>query len=127
MEVGDVIRTRRLRAYFEGKEARGYAEFSADNGARKRQDQKVFVLLLLGSEPMEATGDEVLPVELMVNSLGYWGETQLEDVLGKRAATPIIKKMRKFARAKQEKARHESTGSNSEFRTSTRTRKQRRV
>jgi hypothetical protein len=32
MEIGDLIKTRNLRSYFVGKEARGYAEFRASDG-----------------------------------------------------------------------------------------------
>jgi len=51
-----------------------------------------------------------LDERLMLNSLGLWGEDQLEEVLGKAETKKIVKKLVKFAKAKTQKAEHERRG-----------------
>ena len=113
MEVGDIIRTRKLRSYFTGNEARGWAEFTIDKGERKRENQRVFVLLLLGTEPLLADEKSALDDRLMLNSLGLCGEDQLEEVLGKAETKKIIKKLVKYAKTKQEAKKCQSSTSTS--------------
>lgn len=113
MEVGDIIRTRKIRAYFSNEERRGWAEFTIDRGERKAENQRVFVLILLGTEPLLVNERTQLDTNLMLNSLGMWGENQLEEVLGKAETKKLVKKLVRFAKAKQEQKRCQSSTSTS--------------
>jgi hypothetical protein len=93
MKIGDLIKTRHVRSYFVGKEARGWAEFRTDNGTRKRDEKQGFVLLLLGIEKLHCDDGEQLDTKHQLNSLGLWGEDQLTEVLGKEAADKLIQKL----------------------------------
>jgi hypothetical protein len=113
MEIGDVIRIRDYKTY--GSDGRSWAQFSAnEKGVRDPHLKRVFVCLLLGVEfqmlvnPKDPTGTdtaEPLDVRHQLNALGLWGEDQLKEVLGKKESDKIVKKLRKFARAKQEEKR----------------------
>jgi hypothetical protein len=101
MEVGDLIKTRNVRAYFHGKETRGWAEFRADGGTRKREEKKGFVLLLLGIEPLHCDDEGAIDTKRQLNSLGLWGEDQLVEAIGKEAAEAAVKKMVEAVKAKE--------------------------
>lgn len=92
MEIGDVIRTRNIRAYFAGPEARGWAEFVADK-ERKRENKTVFVLLFLGMEKLVSTAVEALDVKRQLNALGYWGEDQLGECMSKKALEELVREL----------------------------------
>jgi hypothetical protein len=99
VKTGEVVRTRSLRCYFSGETVRGYADFKVDD-ERKRDKQKVFVLMLLGVEAMTASEATALDCQRQLNTIGYWGEDQLVEVLGKKAAEAAVKKMVKKVREK---------------------------
>lgn len=92
MKIGDVIRTRSIRAYFSGPEARGYCGFSADE-EKKRENKTVFVMLFLGVEKLMTTAAEALDVKRQLNALGYWGEDQIKAALGEKKTEALVKKM----------------------------------
>lgn len=70
MEVGQVIKTRSIRSYFSGKEARGYADFRVDS-ERKRDKQKAFVLVLLGTEPLYGGEETQLDCNRVLRLMGW--------------------------------------------------------
>jgi len=92
VKTGEVVRTRSLRSYFSGETVRGYADLKVDD-ERKRDKQKVFVLLLLGVEAMTANESTALDCARQLNTIGYWGEDQLVEALGKKKTEALVKKM----------------------------------
>jgi hypothetical protein len=111
MEIGDIIRLREYKTY--GSDGRSWAQFSAnEKGVRDPHLKRVFVCLLLGMEhqmlvnPKEPE-DQVDPLDVrhQLNAMGLWGEDQLKEVMGEKAHVALVKKLRKFARAKQEDKR----------------------
>jgi hypothetical protein len=70
MQVGDVIKTRKIRSYFGGKEARGWAEFVVDR-ERSRINQKAFVFLLMGIERLYGREDQQLDCNAVLRSMGW--------------------------------------------------------
>lgn len=104
MKPGDILRQRKVRTYFTSSETRGYVEYVADQ-ERIKVNQKVFVSLLLGMEPLGY--DKPLDEEKALNALGLWNETQLEDVLGVKETQKLLRKLHQFALGKREKAQKE--------------------
>ena len=56
MKPGDILRQRKVRTYFTGSETQRYLEYAeyAANQERIKVNQKVFVSLMLGMEPLAA-------------------------------------------------------------------------
>ena len=102
MKIGDVIRTRSVRSYVSGPEAKGWAEFMADR-ERKPSKKNVFVLMLLGMEPLQCGEDKALDCERQLNALGFWGEDQIIEALGKDGAEKLVKKMLDALESKKDK------------------------
>jgi len=69
MKTGDVIRVRRVRV--DLGDGQSWAEFTPDN-ERKKDNQDVFVLLVLGIEPrlIKDEGDSLDP-EKLLNAMGW--------------------------------------------------------
>lgn len=104
MKPGDILRQRKVRTYFTGSETRGYVEYVADQ-ERIKVNQKVFVSLLLGMEPLGY--DAPLDEERALNVLGLWSEQQFINVLGVKEGRKLLRKVARFAELKREKAKKE--------------------
>lgn len=102
MKIGDIIRTRNIRAYFSGPNAKGWAEFAVDK-ERSPSMKNVFVLMMLGTEPLQCSQDMTLDCQRQLNALGFWGEDQIMKVLGKDKTENLVKKMLKVLASKKEK------------------------
>lgn len=110
MKPGDILRQRRIRTYGQ-TDCRNYFEFMPDQ-EKSKSLQRVFVSLLLGTEHLklnEKPGEEfcVMPLdeEKALNDLGWWNETQLEEILGVPETQKLLRKLHQFALGKREKAK----------------------
>lgn len=109
MQPGDILRQRKIRTY-GAKDCRNYFEFSPDL-ERKKDFQRVFVSMLLGSEMMKLydkpTDEEPTcqPLDEVraLNALGYWSEQQLVEALGHKETLTLLKKLRPFVGSKDKR------------------------
>lgn len=101
MKPGDILRQRKIRTYFTGSETRGYVEYVADQ-ERIKANQKVFVSLLLGMEPLGY--DAPLDEERVLNRMGWWSDKQFIEVFGLKETRRLLHKVDTYARLKREKS-----------------------
>ena len=92
-KVGDVLRLRNLRHY--GADPRIQFDFVPDH-EKKKELKKVFVCMLLGTEPLDMTTSEGESLDLynVLNRLGWWSEEQILAAQPK-AGKQLIQKMAK--------------------------------
>jgi hypothetical protein len=96
--IGDIFRIRNFETYGE-IDSRNRFGFVACR-EKMRAAKRVFVMLLLGTEPLElyrreknqfAKAQEPLEPEVMLNHLGWWSEEQIKTVWPKQGPRLIEK------------------------------------